>query len=159
VKARLYIETTIPSYLVARPSRDLRMAAYPQTTTEWWDQKRNLYDLFISDVVLREIRRGERAMAEARLNAVEGLRVLAANDLAARITRVLLSEQIIPHIATDDAAHVGVAAAHGMEFLLTWNCRHINNPAILRRIETACEQLGVGCPVICTPSELMDLYP
>ncbi|MHB8522388.1 MAG: type II toxin-antitoxin system VapC family toxin [Limisphaerales bacterium] len=156
MKLRLYLETTIPSYLVARPSRDLRLAADQQTTREWWDQRRMEYDLFISQTVLVEVRRGDPAFAADRLTVLRGLLVLGELPLASQIAKRLLAEGIIPPGAADDAAHLGLAAAHRMEFLLTWNCRHINNPALERRIERVCSACGVDCPVICTPAELME---
>ena len=154
---RLYLETTIPSYLVARPSRDLRIAADQETTQEWWDERRVDFDLFISETVLREVSRGDPEMAAARIASLRGVRVLPGTSLANRLAKHLLASGIIPAVAEDDAAHVALAAAHGMDFLLTWNCTHINNRAIERRIERACADLGVECPVICTPTELMKL--
>jgi hypothetical protein len=152
---RLYLETTIPSYLVARPSQDLRLAADQQATKEWWEQRRRDFELFISETVLSEAGRGDSAFAAARLDCIRGLRVLNDLPLAATVTKCLLADGIIPPIAADDATHLGLAAAHGMDFLLTWNCRHINNRALTRRIEAVCVNCGVVCPVICTPTELM----
>jgi len=152
---KLYLETTIPSYLTARRSRDLRLAADQETTEEWWDERRADFDLFISEAVLREVSRGEAGMAAARLASLRGLPVLGDTPLANRLTKPLLAAGIIPEKAADDASHVALAAAHGMDFLLTWNCTHINNRAIERQIERACADLGVECPVICTPTELM----
>ena len=149
---RLYLETTIPSYLVAWPSRDLRIAADQEATQEWWDERRVDFDLFISETVLREVSRGNPEMSAARIASLRGVRVLPDTPLAN-----LLASGIIPAVAEDDAAHVALAAAHGMDFLLTWNCTHINNRAIERRIERACADFGVECPVICTPTELMKL--
>jgi hypothetical protein len=155
MKPRLYLETTIPSYLVARRSRDLRLAADQETTQEWWDTRRFDYDLFISETVLLEIGRGHPAFAAARLAVLRDLPVLGDLPLASQITKRLLAEGIMPPTAEDDAAHLGLAAAHHLEFLLTWNCRHINNPALERRIQRVCADCGAVCPVICTPAELM----
>jgi hypothetical protein len=105
--------------------------------------------------VLSEAGRGDSAFAAARLASIRGLRVLDDLPLAVTLTKRLLIEGIIPSIAADDATHLGLAAAHGMDFLLTWNCRHINNRALTRRIEAVCAGCGVVCPVICTPTELM----
>jgi len=152
---RLYLETTIPSYLVARPSADVRLLADQQATKEWWDSKRHEYDLFISEAVLLEISRGDAAFAAARHAALREILILRDLPAAAELTQRLLDEGIIPPKAADDATHLGLAAAQGMEYLLTWNCRHINNPMLRRRIERACAACGLECPVICSPVELL----
>jgi hypothetical protein len=156
MKPRLYLETTIPSYLVARRSRDLRLAADQETTQEWWEQRRHDFDLFVSDTVLIEVGAGNAQFAAARLATLRGLPVLGDSPAAAVLTKRLLAEGILPPTAANDAAHLGLAAAHGMDFLLTWNCRHLNNPALKRRTERACVACGLACPVICTPAELME---
>ena len=155
MKPRLYLETTIPSYLVARPSLDVRLLADQQATHEWWNLRRGEYELFISETVLLEVSRGDTAFAAARLASLRDILLLRDLPLAAELTQRLLDEAIIPPQAADDATHLGLAAAHGMEYLLTWNCRHINNPMLRRRIERACAACGLECPVICSPVELM----
>lgn len=155
MKPRLYLETTIPSYLVARRSRDVRLLADQQATSEWWKLRRHDYDLFISETVLLEASQGDAAFAAARLAALRGIPVLRDFPLAAELAQRLLDEAIIPLKAADDATHLGLAAAHGLDYLLTWNCRHINNPTLRRRIERACAACGLECPVICSPVELM----
>lgn len=154
-KPRLYIETTIPSYLTARPSKDLRLAADQQTTRDWWDLQRNEYDLFVSAAVLDEAADGDAAFAAKRLEALDGIPQLATTDTADALVARLLDEQIIPAIAALDAVHLAIAAAHSMDFLLTWNCTHIHNPHLERRIQAACRACGFTCPVICTPAELL----
>ncbi len=157
MKPRLYLETTIPSYLVARRSRDLRLAADQETTQEWWEQLRQEFELFISETVLLEVSRGNAEFAAARLAAIRGIPVLRDSSAAAALTKRLLADAIIPPVAADDAAHLGLAAANGMDYLLTWNCRHLNNPALRRRIEQACAACELTCPVICSPTELMTI--
>ena len=159
MKPRLYLETTIPSYLVARPSLDVRLLADQQATYEWWNLRRHEYDLFISETVLLEVSLGDAAFAAARLTALRDISLLRDVPVAAELTQRLLDEAIIPPKAADDATHLGLAAAHGMEYLLTWNCRHINNPMLRRRIERACAACGLECPVICSPVELMKGEP
>ena len=151
---RLYLETTIPSYLVARPSRLVHVAARHEATRRWWDTRRQYFELFVSEAVLLEARAGDAEMAAARDAALAGLARLAQSREADALAELLLVKQIIPAKAAGDAAHIALAAVHGMDFLLTWNCTHINNAAIKRRIEAACTALGWRCPVICTPNEL-----
>jgi len=155
MKPRLYLETTIPSYLVSRHSQDLRLAADQQSTQEWWQQRRHEYELFISEAVLDEAGAGDAALASMRLAALEGLPRLRITQEVDTLVARLLADQIIPATAAPDAVHLAVAAAHGMDFLLTWNCKHIHNPRLERRIEAACRACGFMCPVICTPAELL----
>ena len=154
---KLYLETTIPSYLTARRSGDLRIAADQEATEDWWNNHRQKYDCHISQVVLREVRRGNATFAAARLACLAGIPLLAETQPALELTETLLRREIIPAVAAEDAAHLGLAAAHGMEVLLTWNCKHINNPFLLFRIQGACESAGLRCPAICTPAQLMNL--
>ena len=154
---RLYLETTIPSYLVARRSRDLRLAAEQETTLQWWESERRDYDLFISQAVVFEVSRGDANFAAARLDHLRDIPLLPRTPAASALITHLLTSGIIPVVAEDDAAHIGLAAAHGMDFLLTWNCRHINNHHIRARIGQACAAFGLASPDICTPAELMKL--
>ena len=158
MKPTVYIETTIPSYLVARPSKLARLTADQATTRQWWSQHAGDFELFVSDIVIREVRRGDAAMAEDRLAKVQNLPVLTLTEAAESLANLLL-EKVIPVQAIDDAAHIAVAAVNGMDFLLTWNCRHINNRYTIRRIEKCCADAGFACPVIATPAELMSIEP
>jgi len=157
-RSRLYLETTIPSYLVARPRNDLRLSADQAATVDWWENGRGSFDIFISAVVLREIGRGEPEMAEKRQAIVEGLPILDLTNEAEMLAEKLLRD-LLPKNAAEDAAHIAIAAAHSMDFLLTWNCRHINNRYTIRRIEKCCAEVGMPCPVIATPAELMSIEP
>ena len=111
--------------------------------------------MFISETVLAEVSRGDAVFAAARLAAIRNIQVLRDSEEAAVLTKRLLADGTIPPGAADDAIHLALAAAHRMDYLLTWNCRHINNPALRRRIEQACASCDLTCPVICTPTELM----
>jgi hypothetical protein len=157
LKPRLYLETTIPSYLVARRSRDLRLAADQATTEEWWEERRHDFDLFVSELVLVEVRRGNVEMAAARIKKLQGIPVVDGAPVADELAAQLLSDGILPSNAAVDAEHLGLAAVNGMDYLVTWNCAHINNPFLRRRIEQACGSCGLVCPVICTPRELLNL--
>ena len=156
MKPTVYIETTIPSYLVARPSKLPRLQADQDTTRQWWSQHAGDFDMFVSDIVIREVRRGDSTMAEERLAKIQRLPVLALSATAENLA-VLLLERVIPARAIDDAAHIAVAAVNGMDFLLTWNCRHINNRYTIRRIEKCCADAGFTCPVVATRAELMSI--
>ena len=156
MKLRLYLETTIPSYLVARRSRDLRLAADQETTQEWWADCRRNYELYISEFVLEEAGRGDVQAAAARLSLLDGIPMLPELSSATDLAEQILATRLIPPQAALDASHIAMATVHGMDYLLTWNCKHIHNVTIIRQIERLCERLGYTCPVICTPNDLMD---
>jgi hypothetical protein len=153
MKSRVYIETSVVSYLTALPSSDLVRAAHQQLTTEWWT-KREGFALFVSDAVLTEVRQGDPAAAARRLAAVDGLQVLAATREANELATALLTAAAMPRKAAIDAVHVAIATVNGMDFLLTWNCTHIANAVMRPRIETVCRDAGFDPPTICTPEEL-----
>ena len=156
MKPRLYLETTIPSYLVARRSRDLRLAADQETTQEWWEERRKDYELFVSEAVLEEVAHGDPNFAAKRLTLVTGLPQLRTSPEADVLVECLLRERVLPENAAADAVHLALAAVHRMDFLLTWNCKHLHNPYLERRIEASCRGCGFPCPVICTPAELLE---
>lgn len=153
VRPRVYVETSVLSYLTALPSRDLISAARQRLTIEWWDQ-RHRFDLWVSEAVLAEAGRGDPSAATRRLNDANGLPILAATVEAQALAVALLRGGGMPRGAAVDAAHVAIATAHGADYLLTWNCTHIANAVIRPRIEATCRANGYRPPVICTPEEL-----
>jgi len=155
VKPKVYLETTILSLLTAWPSRDVITAADQQSTREWWENRRQDFDLFVSPEVIGEAGQRDPAAARLRLEAVATLPVLAATEEVEELTRVILATGLIPPRATRDAAHIAFASVHAMDFLLTWNCRHIHNAMISRRLSEVCSAQGFTLPVLCTPRELM----
>ncbi len=155
MKPKVYLETTIPSLLTAWPSRDVAVAGQQQTTRDWWNERRQHYELFVSVLVLKEVERGDATAASERAAKLQGCRVLPYPKEAEDLTLALLASRLIPAKAETDAAHVATAAVHGMDFLLTWNCRHIANAAIVEKLRDICEREGFSAPVICTPHELM----
>ena len=152
---RIYIESTIPSYVVARPARDLLQAARQQLTRDWWDLKRGNHELFTSQVVLDEIAFGENAMAQLRLELLQDIPLLQVTDTVKEFARKVLSSGLLPVTADRDAVHIALASAYQMDILLSWNCRHIANAAIQARLRKLADAAGLTLPVICTPEELM----
>jgi len=158
MRRSVYIETTIISYLKAWPSRDLVRAAEQQITREWWDEQRPKFDLYTAQLVLIEAGAGDAAAAE-RLAVLREWPLLDSTERAIRVADMLLASASLPERADRDALHVGVAADNGMDFLLTWNCRHLANAMLRDRIEEVCEEAGLRPPKICTPDELMGAEP
>ena len=155
MKSKVYVETTVVSYLSALPSRDIVLAAHQQLTQEWWEH-RERFDLFVSRPVLTEAARGDTDAAARRMAALDGIRVLLVSAEASEFADRLLKTTVIPAKAAIDALHVAVAVINGMDYLLTWNCTHIANAAIRGRIEEACRAAGMRAPIICTPEELTE---
>lgn len=151
---RVYIESTIPSYVVARPARDLLQAARQQITCDWWESQRERHELFTSQVVLDEIGGGEESMARARLVLMDGIPLIRVTDEIEMLTRSILGGGLLPRNADRDAAHIALATVHEMDILLSWNCRHIANASIQARLRKLTDSKGYNLPVICTPEEL-----
>jgi len=156
-KPSVYIETSIISYLTARPSPSLLAAAWQQITTDWWETRRTGFDLFTSEVVMLEARSGDPDAVVQRLKVLQGIAELVLTDRAKELARALVTQRAIPAKAQADALHVAVAAVHRIDYLLTWNCRHINNPEIKPAVRRVCESVGIACPEICTPLEIVEI--
>ena len=155
-KPKVYLETTIISYLTARPSRDLVVAANQQVTQDWWQMRHSLFDVFVSEVVIKEASGGDENAARQRLEEIEGIPLLTLTADAAVLAERLVKELPLPEKAITDAVHVAVAATNGMDYLMTWNCRHLANAVLRSKIEDVCREQGYEPPVICTPQELME---
>ena len=150
----VYVETSVISYYSARPSRDIVTAARQTLTQEWWEDARDRFDLYVSVLVLEEAKSGGTEAARRRLSAISGLPILEINDTAEKLAKRFLEESAIPASSPEDALHIALATVHGMDFLLTWNFRHINNAEIKTRIRNIIEAAGYESPVICSPEEL-----
>jgi hypothetical protein len=155
MKSKVYLETSFVSYLTSKPSRDLVLAAHQQVTREWWE-KRSRFDLFISELVLREISVGNADAAARRLEAVQEIPIVALSDEATNLARIFVEQGPLPEKALADALHISLAVAGGIDFLVTWNCAHIANAQIRKRMEKICRNEGYEPPIICTPDELME---
>jgi hypothetical protein len=155
MKSRLYLETTIPSYLTSRTSRDLIVAGRQQITRDWWEKQRGAFQLYISQLVIDEASAGDQAAARDRLKVVKDLPLLDITVEVAELASSILASGKIPRKAATDAAHIAIAAVHEMDFLVTWNCVHIANATIAKSLASICREHDCECPVICTPEELM----
>ncbi|MBL7222637.1 MAG: type II toxin-antitoxin system VapC family toxin [Candidatus Brocadiae bacterium] len=156
MKPRVYIETSVVSYLVGRPHRDMVIAARQQLTHQWWDERSARFHLVISELVHEEAAQGDPGAAAARLAATESLPILKVNQDAVALAEQLVSQGPIPHDSAADALHIAIAAVNGIDYVLTWNCKHLANAMHRSRIEELVEDAGYTCPVICTPEELME---
>jgi len=154
MKPKLYLETSVVSYLTARPSHDLIRAAHQQVTRDWWDT-RSSFDLYVSQLVLDEAGAGDIEAASLRLAALRGVALLELTPETGSLAGEILRRGGMPAKAYLDAAHVALAAVNGLDYLLTWNCTHIANASMRGKIENICRAAGFDPPVICTPIELV----
>ena len=153
---RLYVESSIVSYLTARPSRDLIMAARQAITQEWWLERRTHFELVTSEAVLEEAAAGDASFAQSRVDLLKSMRLLTITEGVEVLAGRLIDEGPLPSTAYFDALHIATAALHGVEYLMTWNCRHIANAAMRPGIERLCRLCGHEPPILCTPEELID---
>jgi hypothetical protein len=152
----VYIETSILGYLTARPSRDLVVAAANiEITREWWDTRRNEFQLYSSQAVIKETSQGDAAIASQRLEIVRNLTLLDLNQFVLDLAEQFLRRSNLPAKADVDAVHIAAATVHGMDYLLTWNCKHIANAQIQSKLAEISLSLGYELPILCTPYELL----
>ncbi len=155
MKPKVYLETTIISYLTAKPSRDLIIAAHQELTNEWWENRRKHFDLFVSQLVIQEASAGDKDAAKKRLSILETIPLLELNENVISLAGDLIKGKALPKKAVEDALHIAIAITHGVDYILTWNCRHIANAEKQHAITSTCHKKDFEAPIICTPEELM----
>ncbi len=156
-KPSVYVETTIISYLTARPSRDLVLAAHQQITQEWWTNARPQVECFVSAFVIDEASRGDADYVQKRLEAIADFAVLEVNEEIAELAETYFDGLQIPEKAKIDAFHLALAVWHKMDYVLSWNCKHIASGRVQKRLQQMNERLKMHIPVVCTPEELMEV--
>jgi hypothetical protein len=154
MKSSVYVESSVISYLAAHPSRDVIVAGRQAVTHDWWIDHRQRFELRISALVEEEIKRGDEDAAARRQALIAEIPSLTISDMAVELGELLLSEGAVPPGSESDALHIGIAAAQGADYLLTWNFRHINNAERKAAISRVIESRGFVCPQICSPEEL-----
>lgn len=152
----VYIESSVISYRIARLSRDVVVLARQEITAEWWDNVLPHLEGFVSPVVLEEIALGDVKSAERRLQIVECFQSLEVNNSVRTLAELIVTQLKLPGHVLPDAYHLALPAVHGIDYLVTWNCKHIANAFMLKRIETIVVASGYDMPVVCTPEELME---
>jgi hypothetical protein len=151
----VYIETSILGYLTARPSRDIVVSANIQVTREWWDTRRSDFQLYSSQAVVKETSQGDAAIASQRLEIIRNLALLDLNQSVLDLAEQFLGRSNLPAKADVDAVHIAAATVHGMDYLLTWNCKHIANAQIQGKLAEISLDFGYELPILCTPYELL----
>lgn len=155
-KSAVYLETSVVGYATSWLSRDLVVAAHQQITREWFASRAQRYELFVSQLVVSEASGGDEEAARERATFLQRIPRLGITGAAGELAAKLVESGAVPRKAAEDALHIAVAAAHGVDYLLTWNCKHIANAAMRQAIEGVCREVGYEPPVICTPEELMN---
>ncbi|NJL28453.1 MAG: type II toxin-antitoxin system VapC family toxin [Thermoanaerobaculia bacterium] len=155
MKRRVYLETTVVSYLTARPSRSLLSAAHQQVTIDWWETRHHDFEVVVSELVIREAEVGDPVAAKKRLEVLETLPQLLLTEEALELANAFVAQGIIPAKVAEDSLHIAVATVHEVDYLLTWNCTHIANPEIQARLATFLTRRQRFLPFICTPEELL----
>ncbi|MCI0334243.1 MAG: type II toxin-antitoxin system VapC family toxin [Planctomycetes bacterium] len=151
----VYIETTVVSYYVARPSRDVIVAARQESTRELWPRFASEYDSYVSILVYDEAAKGEEEQASLRLQAIAAFTMLETDEAARELASKIIAGHGIPEDYPEDALHIAIAAINGMDVLVTWNYA----PFIRIRVRQIVEQAGYQCPEICSPDELLEITP
>jgi predicted nucleic acid-binding protein len=154
-KKTIYLETSFISYLTNRHSRDLIVAAHQQVTRTWWEEKRENYNLIVSPIVIDEIKKGDAEASQVRQGIIEGLPVLELKPEVLLLAEIILKRSNLPIKALPDALHMAMGAVHGIDYIITWNFKHMANVDIEYAIINACEEQGYKPSIICTPLEFM----
>ena len=156
MKPRVYVETTVLGYLTSWPSGDLVVAGRQKITRDWWRYAVNVFDLVVSELVHREASAGDPQATGDRLEALKDLPVLAVGQRAEDFARALVAGGAVPSTEPEDALHIALAVVNGIEYLVTWNFKHIANAAMRSRIHSVCIAEGYDPSTICTPEELLE---
>lgn len=154
MKPRVYVETSVISYLTARPSRDVIVLAHQEITRQWWESGRGEVHVVISDFVEQEAAAGNPIAAKERMSVVTLLERIDIDHRVDVLAKELLAKGALPALATYDALHLAVCAVNQIDILVTWNCKHIANVRMYALMERVCTSLGYTAPRICTPIEL-----
>jgi predicted nucleic acid-binding protein len=153
--AIIYVETSVISYLTSRTSRDSLTAGRQAATQDWWDSL-DKSKLRISDLVIKEIAKGDAQAAAKRLASVADLEVLSLHEQAEALANKLMDAGLVPKTEPEDAAHIALATLHGCTYLATWNFSHFVGPEPKYKLFSALQAWGYAPPLFGTPEELLE---
>ncbi len=154
----IYIETTVIGHIAGRLHPVATILARQQTTREWWLTARERYRLYISDLVVAECADGDNDAARERLEVIDGIDVLQTTEAARKLGNLLIESHAVPATEPRDALHIALAATNGIDYLATWNFKHIMNPSTQHLIDDVCRNAGIASATICTPEQLLVTY-
>ncbi len=156
IRPKVYVETTVVSYLVARPSNNITLAARQRATRQLWNDYSNNFEFIVSDIVITEIRQGNETAAQRRIDAVAGLTVLNLSPETVVLAQDLITSGAVPKESQTDAQHIAVAVVYGIEYLTSWNYKHIVNETKRQHIDQVCRAAGYQPTTLCPPIELIE---
>jgi predicted nucleic acid-binding protein len=154
----VYVETTVVGHLAGRLRSAVAVRARQLATREWWRSASSRYHLFVSDLVLSECNEGDKDAAKERLGMLEGIDVLLTKNSANALAKDLIAARAVPATEPRDALHIALAALNGIDYLVTWNFKHIMNPAMQPIMDSVCRAAGLVPAVICTPEQLLVIH-
>ena len=157
VKESVYLDTSVVSYYTSKPSRDIIALAHQEITRQWWHKAINRYNVFISEVVIEEASFGDPDAAKRRLEELIDFPHLELDDMVEEMAKIYMERLDIPEKSFRDAAHLAVASVHDIDYLVTWNCTHLANGEVIKKLVKINESSGIHTPIICTPEELMEV--
>jgi predicted nucleic acid-binding protein len=156
MKESIYLETTVVSYYTSKPSRDIVILAHQEITREWWPRAIKRFDIYISDIVIQEVSSGDPKAVKRRLDEISNFAYLESNDRVEEISKVCIQRLNIPEKSALDATHLALASLYDIDYLVTWNCAHLANGEIIKKLIKINNFLGIHIPIICTPEELLN---
>jgi len=151
---KIYIETSVVSYLTSRVSKNIIIAGHQIITKDFWDQI-DTANTFISELVRQEASQGDKLAAQLRLKSINNLKELEIDEECKQLAKILLNKNVVPKEFPEDALHIAVASVHNMDVIVTWNFKHINNPVMRQKIKMAVERVGYESPELCSPEEFL----
>ena len=154
----VYLETTVVGHIAGRLHPAAAVLARQQVTRQWWETAAKRYELFVSELVLAECGDGDPDAAKERLEVVDGIDILRATDDANNLAAALIAAKAVPASEPRDALHIALAAVNGIDYLVTWNFKHIMNPSTIHLIDNVCRDAGIETATICTPEQLLVTY-
>ena len=155
-KPKVYIETTVVSYLVARASNNITVSDRQRLTRRLWEEYSDAFEFVTSDLVLEEAERGDPREAERRITLLDDLRTSPLSPEAAALAHKLIEAGAVPPQSLSDAQHIAIAVVHGIEYLVSWNYKHIVNETKRQHINDVCVATGYQPTTLCTPETLME---
>jgi len=152
----VYLETTVVGNIAGRLHPDPKIAAWQQVTREWWATAPDRYHLFVSQLTLDECGEGDPDAAKERIDLIKDVNLIEPSNDVEKLAHLLVNRLAVPASEPRDALHISIAAVNGVQFIATWNFKHILNPHLQIKIASTCREGGFNPPVICTPQQLLE---
>ena len=156
MKSRVYVETSVISYLTARPSSNVMLLARQQFTREFWELQPARFEALISPLVVDEALRGDASAAAMRLRVCQGLATLEITDEVELFAQQLVALGAVPTTEPEDALHIALATMHAMDYIASWNFAHLVGPAAKFKLQTKISEMGHKPPIVATPEEIFE---